>query len=315
MALPPTLAEIHAAHDRIRPHIHRTPVLRSATIDRRAGGSVYFKCENFQRAGAFKFRGAANAVFGLADEDARRGVVTHSSGNHAGALALAGRMRGIAVHVVMPSNAPRVKKDATQGYGAQITFCAPNLAAREAGVRAIVARTGAGLVHPFDDPRIVAGQATACLELLEEVPDLDFVLAPVGGGGLLSGTILAARGISPGVQVIGCEPANADDAYRSWRANRLLPVERSDTIADGLLTSLGELTFPIIQGGVAEIVLVTEEEIKAAFRLVIERMKIVIEPSAAVAVAPLLTGKVSLAGRKAGVILSGGNVDFWPGQS
>lgn len=306
----PNLADIQEAHARIKPYIHRTPVLTSETFDRMLGGKIYFKCENFQKAGAFKFRGACNAVFSLSEQEAERGVVTHSSGNHAGALALAGKMRGIQVHVVMPRSAPKVKQDAVRGYGAQVTLCEPTLAAREAETQRIIEETGATLIHPFNDMRIIAGQGTAALELLSEEPDLDVVLAPVGGGGLLCGTAIAATETSPSILVVAGEPAHADDAYRSLQAGRILPVERSDTIADGLLTSLGNLTFPIIQELVHKIVLVTEEEILAALRLVMERMKIVVEPSAVVPFAALLSGKVPLDGRKAGVILSGGNIDL-----
>lgn len=306
----PSHADILEARQRIAPWTHRTPVLTSTTVNRMVGGTVFFKGENFQRSGAFKFRGACNAVFSLDSEDASRGVVTHSSGNHAGALALAGKLRGIAVEVVMPSNAPRVKQEAVRGYGGKITFCEPTLAAREQATDAIVRRTGATLVHPYDDPRIIAGQGTAALELMVEIPDLDCVLAPVGGGGLLCGTILAAKGIRPETAVIGCEPANADDAFRSWKSGERMPPLPPNTIADGLLTSLGEITFPIIHELVDEIVLVTEEEIRQAMRLLFERMKIVVEPSAAVPFAALMAGKVSLKGKRAGVILSGGNVDL-----
>lgn len=306
----PRLAEIEAAAQRIEPYIHRTPVLTCSTFDRMLGGELFFKCENFQKAGAFKFRGACNAVFGLAEEEASRGVVTHSSGNHAGALALAGKLRGIRVDVVMPRTAPKVKQAAVAGYGAHITLCEPTLEARETTTQRIIEKTGATLIHPFDDNRIIAGQGTAALELLQQVKELDLILAPVGGGGLLSGTAIAAKEMCPAIQVVACEPANADDAFRSKRAGRIMPVERTDTIADGLLTSLGDRTFPVIRELVDEIVLVSEEEIRAALRLVMERMKIVIEPSSAVPFAAVLARKIPVTSRRVGIILSGGNIDL-----
>lgn len=306
----PTRQDIERAAARIDAYIHRTPVLTSATFDRQTGGEIFFKCENFQRAGAFKFRGACNAVFGLSAAEADRGVVTHSSGNHAGALALAGKLRGIRVDVVMPNNAPAVKKEAVAGYGANITFCEPTLEARETNTQRIMEERGANLIHPFNDPRIIAGQGTSAMELLADIHDLDLVLAPVGGGGLLSGTAIAVKETIPKCKVIACEPLHADDAYRSFHAGRIMPVERTDTIADGLLTSLGDQTFAVIEELVDDVVLVTEEEIREALRLVLERMKIVIEPSSAVAVAAVLSGKLSIAGKRVGIILSGGNVDL-----
>ncbi|MFO0946748.1 MAG: pyridoxal-phosphate dependent enzyme [Planctomycetota bacterium] len=306
----PSHADILDARLRIEPWAHRTPVLTSSTFNLMVNGSLFFKCENFQRAGAFKFRGACNAVFSLEPDDAKRGVVTHSSGNHAGALALAGRLRGIPVDVVMPTSAPRVKQDAVRGYGAKITFCAPTLAAREEATAAILKESGATLVHPFDHPRVIAGQGTAAMEFMEQVPDLDVLLTPVGGGGLLSGTLLAAKGTRPNMAVVGCEPANADDAFRSWKFGERMPPVPPNSIADGLLTSLGELTFPIIRDLVDDIVLVTEDEIRAATRLLLERMKIVVEPSSAVPFAAVLFGKYPLQGKRAGIILSGGNMDL-----
>lgn len=306
----PTLNDIQAAAERIRPYAHRTPVLTCASLDQRVGAQVFLKCENLQKVGAFKFRGACNAVFSLSEAEARRGVVAHSSGNHAQALALAARLRGIPAQIVMPDNAPAVKKAAVAGYGAQITFCQPTLAAREATQAKIIAASGAVEVHPYNNPRVIAGQGTAALELLSEVPDLDAVIAPVGGGGLLSGTAITARGLSARVRVIAGEPQGADDAYRSLAAGRIIPSVEPRTIADGLLTSLGELTFPIIQEQVEAIVTVSEEAIIAAMRFVWERAKILIEPSAAVAVAVLWEGRHGLAGRRVGVILSGGNVDL-----
>jgi threonine dehydratase len=306
----PDLETVRAAHRRITPHIHRTPVMTSASLDTLAGGRLYFKCENLQKTGSFKIRGAINAIFSLVPEEAARGVVTHSSGNHAAAVALAASRRGIPAWLVMPSNAPAVKQRAVEAYGGQITFCEPTLAARERAAAEIIRKTNAVLIHPFDDDRIIAGQATAAVEFLEEVPDLDFILAPVSGGGLLSGTAIAAKSLRPAICVIGCEPRNADDAYRSLQRGSIQPMEHAETIADGLRASLAERTFAILRQRVDEIVLVNEEEIVAAMRQVWERMKLVIEPSAAVAVAPVLTGKLTASGKKIGVILSGGNVDL-----
>jgi threonine dehydratase/serine racemase len=303
----PTLDDIRRAADRIAPHAHRTPVLTCRSVDALAGARVLFKCENLQRVGAFKFRGACNAVLSLTDDEARRGVATHSSGNHAAALALSARIRGVTAHIVMPSSAPAVKRAAVEGYGARIVTCAPTLAAREAALAAVIAETGAHAVHPYDDARVIAGQGTAALELLGEAPDLDAVIAPVGGGGLLSGTAVAVASLS-GTPVIGAEPEAADDAFRSLREGRILPSNDPITIADGLRTSLGELPFAILRSRGVEIVTVREEAIAAAMRLVWERMKIVIEPSAAVPVAAVVGRKVR--GARIGVILSGGNVDL-----
>jgi threonine dehydratase len=306
----PTLADIRAATERIRPYAHRTPVWTSASLDLQVGAQVFLKCENLQRVGAFKFRGACNAVFALDDREAARGVVAHSSGNHAQALALAAQLRGVAAHIVMPSNAPAVKKAAVAGYGGRITFCEPTLAAREAAQARVVAATGATVIHPYNDYRVIAGQGTAALELLEDVPGLDVILAPVGGGGLLSGTAIAARELCPGIRVIGAEPEQADDAFRSLAAGRLLPSLDPHTIADGLLTGLGDRTFPIIQERVERIVTVSEAGIVAAMQFVWERAKLIIEPSAAVPVGLLWERKLDLAGLRVGVILSGGNVDL-----
>ncbi len=306
----PTLTDIRAAAERIRPYAHRTPVLTCQSLDEKVGAQVFLKCENFQKVGAFKFRGACNAVYSLTDEEAARGVSTHSSGNHAQALALAARMRGIPAYIVMPSNAPQVKKDAVAGYGGQITFCEPTLAARESTLARIVAETGAEVVHPYNDVRVIAGQGTATLELLEEVPDLDVVIAPVGGGGLLSGTSIAAKGLDPRIRVIAGEPEMADDAWRSMQADRIIPSENPKTIADGLLTSLGTLTFPIVRENVEQIVTVSEAGIVASMKFIWERAKIIIEPSSAVAVGVLWERKIDLTGLKVGVILSGGNVDL-----
>ncbi|MBI1738051.1 MAG: pyridoxal-phosphate dependent enzyme, partial [Acidobacteria bacterium] len=275
----PDLETIREARCRIAPHIHRTPVLTCASLDEMAGARLYFKCENFQKCGAFKIRGAANAIALLSEEEARRGVVTHSSGNHAAALSLAARARGATAWIVMPSNAPAIKKTAVQAYGGRITECAPTMAAREAAAREIIERTGAVMVHPYNDARIIAGQGTAALEFLEQVPDLDFILAPVSGGGLLSGTAIAAKSLRPQIRVIGCEPKNADDACRSLASGRIEPMEHPDTIADGLRASLCKLTFAVIRERVDEVALASEEEIVEAMRHVWERMKIIIEPS------------------------------------
>ncbi len=306
----PTIAEVRAAAERIRPHAHRTPVLTCASLDAMTGAALFFKCENFQRVGAFKFRGAANAVFSLTDDEARRGVATHSSGNHAAALALAARLRGIPAHVVMPRTAKAVKRAAVAGYGARIVLCEPTLAAREATLADVVAATGATVIHPYNDARVIAGQGTAALELVTEVPGLDLVLAPVGGGGLLSGTAIAVAGASPETRAVGAEPAAADDAFRSLHEGRIVPSVNPATIADGLLTSLGTLTFAVIREHVAEIVTVSEDAIVAAMRHTWERMKIVIEPSSAVPLGALLERKLPAAGRRVGVIVSGGNVDL-----
>lgn len=307
---PPGLAEICQAAERIRPYAHRTPVLTCESLNRQVGARVFLKCENLQKVGAFKFRGACNAVFSLSEAEAARGVVTHSSGNHAQALALAARLRGIPAYVVMPDNAPAVKKAAVVGYGGQITFCAPTLQARESTQAQVMAETGAAAVHPYNDYRVIAGQGTAALELLQDVPDLDVILAPVGGGGLLSGTAIAATELAPGIRVIAAEPEMADDAFRSLAAGKILPSVNPRTIADGLLTSLGDLTFPIIRQRVEQVVTVSEAGIVAAMKFVWERAKIVVEPSAAVAVGALWERKIDLAGRRVGVILSGGNVDL-----
>jgi len=305
-----TLGHILEAAERIRPFVHRTPVLTCASLDERVGRQVFLKCENFQKVGAFKFRGACNAVFSLNDEQARYGVVAHSSGNHAQALALAARMRKIPAYIVMPSNAPSVKKAAVSGYGGQITFCEPTLEARETAQAEIVGRTRAHIVHPYDDERIIAGQATAALELLEEQPDLDIILAPVGGGGLLGGTALAARFFSQNTKVMGAEPEKADDAARSLKAGHIIPSLSPQTIADGLLTSLGERNFPILREYVDCIHTVNEESIISAMKFMWERSKLVIESSAAVPIAVLMNSLVPSSYKKIGVILSGGNVDL-----
>ncbi|HSM71273.1 MAG TPA: pyridoxal-phosphate dependent enzyme [Anaerolineales bacterium] len=305
-----TLQHIQNAIERIKPYAHRTPIVTNESLDQQVGAQVFLKCENMQKVGAFKFRGACNAVYSLSGEEATRGVCTHSSGNHAQALALAAKLRRIPAYIVMPSNAPQVKKDAVAGYGGQITFCEPTLEARESTLDRIRLDTGANVVHPYNDERVISGQGTAALELLDEVPSLDVVIAPVGGGGLLSGTSIAAKGLKPDIRVIGAEPEMADDAHRSMQAGRIIPSDDPKTLADGLLTSLGELTFPIIQKNVEQIVTVSEQGIIDSMKFIWERAKIIIEPSAAVAVAVLWEKKIDLTGLKVGVILSGGNVDL-----
>ncbi len=316
---PPTWEAILAAHARIAPRIHRTPVLTSASLNAIAGAGLFFKCENLQKTGSFKIRGASNAILSLTEQEVTRGIVTQSSGNHGAAVACAAAWRGVPAWIVMPKNAPAVKAAAIEGYGGKIVFCEPTVTARKATCDRVQAETGAHLVHPYDDDRIIAGQATAAKELLEEVGDLDAVFAPVSGGGLLSGTCLGAKGIRADVRVVGCEPERADDAYRSLTSGTLQSLESSDTIADGLRASLAPRTFAILRRHVERILLVSEEEIISAARLVWERMKIVIEPSSAVAIAPLLkpgvVASLNLPKRadggtpKLGVIFSGGNLE------
>jgi threonine dehydratase len=305
-----TLNDILKAAERIKPFAHRTPVLTNASLNQQVDAQVFLKCENLQKVGAFKFRGACNAVYSLSDEEAALGLCTHSSGNHAAALALAARMRGIPAYIVMPNNAPSVKKNAVAGYGGLITFCEPTLQARESTLEQIRHDTGATVVHPYNDERVIAGQGTAALELLQDVPDLDVIIAPVGGGGLLSGTAIAATETRKGVRVIAGEPEMADDAFRSMTAGAIIPSENPKTIADGLLTSLGSLTFPIIQQRVEQIVTVSEAGIIDSMKYVWERAKIIIEPSSAVAIGVLWEQKIDLSGLKIGVIISGGNVDL-----
>ena len=306
----PTFSDIEKAHDRIRQYIHHTPVLSSQSINQIVGAELFFKCENLQKVGAFKFRGACNSVFSLSDEEARNGVCTHSSGNHAAALALAARMRGIPAYIVMPENAPQIKKIAVAGYGAQITFCTPTLEARESTLKKVADETGATEIHPYNYFNVICGQGTAAKELIEEIGELDIVMAPVGGGGLLSGTAIATKALLPGAKVIAAEPAGADDAFRSFYSKTLQPSVAPKTIADGLLTSLGSLTFPIILSNVDQIVTVSEESIVAAMRMIWERMKIIVEPSSAVPLAAIIENKVDVKGQKVGIILSGGNVDL-----
>lgn len=306
----PTLQDIRDAHERIRGLIHRTPVLTSTAISDMCEGQLFFKCENFQKAGAFKIRGACHAVLSLGEQEARKGVATHSSGNHAAALALAARWRGIPAYVVMPENAPFIKKAAVANYGGEIFLCKPTLEAREYTLTRVVESTGAAFIHPYNDHRVIAGQGTAALELCEEIPRLDLVIAPVGGGGLLSGTAIAVTSVSPHTAVIGAEPEEADDAFRSLQKGEIVPSGNPETIADGLRTSLGSLTFPIIQRHVKEIITVSEGAIVQAMRHIWERMKIVVEPSAAVPLAAVLSRGKDLKGMRMGIILSGGNVDL-----
>jgi threonine dehydratase len=306
----PTFNDIKAAHERIRPYIHRTPVLSSQSINQMVDAKLFFKCENLQKVGAFKFRGACNSVFSLSDEEAKNGVCTHSSGNHAAALALAARMRGIPAYIVMPENAPEIKKIAVAGYGAQITFCTPTLEARESTLKKVAEQTGATEIHPYNYFNVICGQGTAAKELIEEIGTLDVVMAPVGGGGLLSGTAISTKALLPNALVIAAEPTGADDAFRSYYSKTLHPSVSPKTIADGLLTSLGSLTFPIILNEVDQIATVSEESIVAAMRMIWERMKIIIEPSSAVPLAAILENKVDVKGKKVGIILSGGNVDL-----
>ena len=306
----PTLSDIQSAHTSIKPFIHHTPVLTSRQLNRIFGCELFFKCENFQKVGAFKFRGATNAVLSLREDQKRKGVVTHSSGNHAAALALAAGMNGIRAYIVMPENAPSVKKDAVAGYGAEITFCKPTLQAREETCMAIMDSTGATLIHPYDNFNIICGQGTSALELLEERNDLELIVAPVGGGGLMSGTSTCAKGVNPGIRVIGAEPLNANDAWKSFITGILTPSVNPLTIADGLLTSLSELTFSIIRKNVDDIVTVSEESIIKSMKLVWERMKIVIEPSSATVLAVVGENPALFRGKKVGLIISGGNVDL-----
>jgi threonine dehydratase len=301
---------IEAAADRIQTFIHRTPVLTSRTLNRKFQCEIYFKCENFQKAGAFKIRGATNAILALNIDQAEKGVATHSSGNHAQAVAMAARIRKIPAYIVMPRNSPEVKKKAVQEYGAHITECDPTLEAREKILETICEETGATFIPPYNDYRIIGGQATAAMELHQDVHDLDYIIAPVGGGGLLSGTALVTYQMSRETSVIGAEPAGADDAYRSVRAGEIIPSENPDTIAEGLLTSLGDKTFPIIKELTEEIITVSDDEIIKAMRLIWERMKIVVEPSAATGLAAIMNQPETFENKRVGIIISGGNVDL-----
>jgi threonine dehydratase len=304
------ITDIYQAAQRIRPYAHRTPVLTCESLNRQIDAQVFMKCENLQKVGAFKFRGACNAIFALPADQVAQGVIAHSSGNHAQALALAARLRGIPAYLIMPDNAPAVKKAAVAGYGGLITYCEPIPASRETTQARVMAETGAIEVHPYDNEWVIAGQGTAALELLQEMPDLDVIMTPVGGGGLLSGTAIAARELSLRIRIIAAEPEGADDAFRSLDTGSIVPSTNPQTIADGLLSSLGNLTFPIIQKQVEQIVTVSEEGIISAMKFVWERAKIIIEPSAAVPLAALWERKIDLTGLRIGVIISGGNVDL-----
>ena len=305
-----TMEAIREAHERIRDKIHRTPVMTSEVLDGLAGNRLYFKCENLQKAGAFKARGATNAVFLLTDDEAARGVVTHSSGNHAAALARAATLLGIPAYIVMPSNSPLAKQAAVRRYGGDIVLCEPTLAARESTARQVMERTGAAFIHPYDDLRVMAGQGTTAIELLEDVPDLNVILCPVGGGGQLSGIAVAAKDIKSGVRVVGVEPAGADDAARSLKAGHIIPMVEPRTIADGLKTSLGERPFAEIVRLVDDIVTVREESIVQAMRQIWEVMKLLVEPSGAVSYAAVVEGQLAASGANIGIILSGGNLDL-----
>ncbi|MHA1927478.1 MAG: pyridoxal-phosphate dependent enzyme [Candidatus Thorarchaeota archaeon] len=304
------LSDVQEAYARIKDHIVRTPVMTSTTIDRMTDCQVHFKCENFQRVGAFKFRGAFNTVSQLTQDERQKGVIAHSSGNHAQALALAAKILGVRATIVMPNNSPKVKVAATKGYGAEIVFCENSTESRASVANELIEKHGFTLVHPYNDHRIIAGAGTAALELIEEIGHLDYIFAPVGGGGLLSGTSIATKGLCPESKVIAVEPQNADDAYRSFKANKIFPSVNPNTIADGLRTQLGELTFEVIKTHVDDIILVTEQEILDAMRLFWERMKLVVEPSGAVSLAGLLKMSEALSDCKVGVIISGGNIDL-----
>lgn len=306
----PNKQNVISASQRIENHIHRTPVLTSSSLNTIFNSELFFKCENFQKTGSFKIRGASNAILSIPKQKLKAGVGTHSSGNFAQALAKAAHLVGIPAYIVMPQTAPKVKVDAVKGYGGIITFCEPTLIARETTLQQVIDSTGATAVHPYDDYDIIAGQATATLELCKEIDDLNIILCPIGGGGLISGTALSAHYFGSNIKVIACEPAGADDAYRSFIAGHIIPSINPNTIADGLLTSLGERNFPIIQKYVSEIVTVSEDSILEAMRLIYERMKIVIEPSSAVPLAAIIENKVDIRNKKIGIIISGGNLDL-----
>ena len=305
-----TKKTLEAAARRVAPFIHKTPVLTSAGINTMAGSNLFFKCENFQKVGAFKYRGATNAIRQQNPDLLKKGVATHSSGNHAQALALAAKILGIPAYIVMPENAPKSKKSAVEGYGGKIIECAPTLAARERTLQQVIHETGAIFIHPYNDDLIIAGQATCAMEIYEEIGIIDYILAPVGGGGLLSGTALASRFFSPETKVIGCEPAGADDAYRSLQAGKIIPSVNPHTIADGLLTSLGDKTFPIIKKYVSRIITCDDKQIISAMQLIWQRLKVIVEPSAAVPLAVVLNNQHIFKNKRVAVILSGGNVDF-----
>lgn len=306
----PTFDDMVAAHERVKPYVHRTPVLTSSFLNQLTGAELFFKCENFQKAGAFKVRGACNAVFGLSEEMARKGVATHSSGNHALSLSYAAGRRGIPCHVVMPRTAPQAKKDAVIGYGGVITECEPSTSSREAVFAEVQAETGAEFVHPYNDHRVIAGQGTCSRELHDQVHDLDAVIAPIGGGGMVSGTCLTLSHIAPKTKIYAAEPLNADDAARSFRAGHIIADDAPDTVADGLKVPLKDLTWHFVQNHVTDILTATEEEIVDAMKLIWKRMKIVMEPSSAVPLATILKNRDVFAGKRVGVIITGGNVDL-----
>jgi threonine dehydratase len=306
----PTYQDVIDAHERIMPYIHRTPVLTSTFLNELTGAELFFKCENYQKAAAFKVRGASNAVFGLSDEQAARGVATHSSGNHALSLAYAAGRRGIPCYVVMPHTAPQAKKDAVIGYGGQITECEPSTSSREEVFAEVQAKTGADFVHPYNDPRVIAGQGTCSRELVEQVPDLDAVVAPIGGGGMISGTCLTLSNIAPNVKIYAAEPEQADDAARSFRAGHIIADDAPVTVADGLKVPLKELTWHFVSRHVTDILTASEQEIVDAMRLTWARMKIVMEPSSAVPLATILKNRDVFAGKRVGIIVTGGNVDL-----
>jgi threonine dehydratase len=308
--LVPEFADVIAAHDRIRPYIHRTPVLTSSYLNALTGADLFFKCESFQKAGAFKVRGACNAVFGLSEAMAARGVATHSSGNHALSLSYAAGRRGIPCNVVMPRTAPQAKKDAVRGYGGVITECEPSTTSREAVFAEVEARTGAEFVHPYNDPRVIAGQATCSREFLEQVEGLEAIVAPIGGGGMISGTCLTVSSTAPGVRVYAAEPLNADDACRSFKAGHIIADDAPDTVADGLKVPLKDLTWHFVRNHVSDVLTATEEEIVEAMKLTWKRMKIVIEPSCAVPLATILKNPEVFRGKRVGVVITGGNVDL-----
>ena len=306
----PTFGDVLAAHERIAPHIHRTPVLTSSYLNALTGAELFFKCENFQKAGAFKARGASNAVFGLTEAQAARGVATHSSGNHGLSLSYAAGRRGIPCTVVMPRTAPQAKKDAVQGYGGRVVECEPSTTSREAVFAEVLKETGAEFVHPYNDPRVIAGQATCSRELLEQVSELDAVVAPIGGGGMISGTCLTLSTLAPGVEIYAAEPKNADDAARSFRAGHIIADDAPETVADGLKVPLKELTWHFVKNYVEDILTAEEDEIVEAMKLTWKRMKIVIEPSCAVPLATILKNRDRFAGKRVGVVITGGNVDL-----
>lgn len=306
----PTFDDVLAAHERIRPYVHRTPVLTSQMLNGAADAELFFKCENLQKAGAFKARGASNAVFGLSDEQAERGVATHSSGNHGTCLSYAAGRRGIPCTVVMPRTAPQAKKDAVRGYGGRVVECEPSTSSREAVFAEVVAETGAEFVHPYNDPRVIAGQATCSRELLEQVEGLDAVIAPIGGGGMVSGTCLTLSALAPGIEIYAAEPEQADDAARSFRAGHIIADDAPETIADGLKVPLKELTWHFVSKYVTDILTASEQEIVDAMKLTWQRLKIVMEPSSAVPLACILKNPEVFRGRRVGVIVTGGNVDL-----